>query len=563
MFSHIKAGTVPQWLRNYMYKDRRMDEKNEAIPTARWALIGLSFFAAPFFIIFFLTSFIAPYNTWYFLSHNTFLSTITIAICFAVPLYIINKLGKTFKYYKVDVVKKENEDELKKAHGVKGWASPQEIKTKLYAQGDSAVGGINISGGLETLWNEKGHILTCGYARSGKGTSIILHTLLSRYLVYSGSASFVILDPKGENIAISGRYLKQSGYNVICINPFEIREIAGFGNARFNPFDLFNAKSKDFNKYVDMIRFAILPPQSEKHANSYFSDAASDLIALYISHMMTQDQEEKTIKTLYRWLRRAGVDRFVLLNQMVENDHFDISEEANSILQQLTEGGKAITDVYANASVATGIFKDEAIRQSMQVSDFKISNISQNKTALFICLNPDDLKRMSAWVRLVIGSMMRGFTQNYNTDRKVVMLMDEFVTMGRLTEFEEGMGYLAGYNVTLWPVIQDLNQLKNLYPAVWETFVGNAAIKHWMVRDNFTADYLSKRMPADLVFLGKNPDGSPKYKEKPLMTPVELMASDDIIFEMDGLGKPASLSKKPYYLSINEDNYDTNPFHNG
>ena len=62
------------------------------------------------------------------------------------------------------------------------------------------------------------------------------------------ATSFVVLDPKGENLAVAGDYLKRAGFNVYAINPFAIPEIAKFGNARFNPFDLFTGTDPDFDK---------------------------------------------------------------------------------------------------------------------------------------------------------------------------------------------------------------------------------------------------------------------------------------------------------------------------
>jgi type IV secretion system protein VirD4 len=418
--------------------------------------------------------------------------------------------------------------------------------------------GVLVTGSAGNLLKKNGHAITVGYARAGKGTTIILPALLHDSLKNHDAPSFIILDPKGENLAVAGRHLKNSGYNVICLNPFDLPYIDIFGNARFNPFDLIDINKADFNKYVDLIRYCIIPPDQNKHANSYFSEAAGDLISLYISYMMVQEDEPQTIKTLYRWLRYGGADRAALIDAMSKCDRFDIDHDAKAIAQQLMEGGKAIIDVYGNAISATNVFKDEQIRQSMSRSDFAIPSITRDKTAIFICLAPDDLQRMSAWVRIILACLMRGIPRYHNPDRKIVMIMDEFATIGHQKEFQEGMGFLAQY-MMLWPIVQDLNQLKNHYPAIWETFVGNAAIRHWMVRDNFTAEYLSKRMPNEILFLGSNADSSPKYKEKPLMTAVEIMNFPNVIIEIDGIGKPAILRLKPYW-DINR-NYSRNPYY--
>lgn len=270
-----------------------------------------------------------------------------------------------------------------------------------------------------------------------------------------------------------------------------------------------------------MIAFALIAPAS--HSNDYFDKSARGYITLYIRHLMTQDEEPKTFRTLYKWLRMAGSDRTALLMKMSKNEAFDgdIKDEATAIFGQLVnDGGKTVESIYSTVRNATDVFKDMQLRESVSGSDLDIKTIAAQKTAIFVCLSPADLERCQIWLRLFFGSVMRGLTKYYNPARKVIMLMDEFPTLGPLKEFETAAGFLAGYNVTLWPIMQDLTQLKNLYPNSWETFVNNAIIRHYLaVGDNFTADYISKRMPMDIRFVGSNADNSPREIQKPLLEP--------------------------------------------
>ena len=41
---------------------------------------------------------------------------------------------------------------------------------------------------------------------------------------------------------------------------------------------------------------------------------------------------------------------------------------------------------------------------------------------------------------------------------------------------EKAAGQIASFGVTLWPIIQDLSQLKRDYKDSWETFMGNAGL---------------------------------------------------------------------------------------
>jgi type IV secretory pathway TraG/TraD family ATPase VirD4 len=56
------------------------------------------------------------------------------------------------------------------------------------------------------------------------------------------------------------------------------------------------------------------------------------------------------------------------------------------------------------------------------------------------------------------------------------------------------MGIGRGYGLRIWPVLQDLNQLKELYPERWETFLSNAGAQIFFApRDLTTQEWVSKR----------------------------------------------------------------------
>lgn len=64
-----------------------------------------------------------------------------------------------------------------------------------------------------------------------------------------------------------------------------------------------------------------------------------------------------------------------------------------------------------------------------------------------------------------------------------------------MRQIEDAAGQIAGYGVKLWPIIQDLSQLKELYKDRWETFLGNAGvIQCFGNNEQTTTDWISKRL---------------------------------------------------------------------
>jgi type IV secretion system protein VirD4 len=50
-----------------------------------------------------------------------------------------------------------------------------------------------------------------------------------------------------------------------------------------------------------------------------------------------------------------------------------------------------------------------------------------------------------------------------NPDVPVLYLLDEFAALGQLTPVERAMGLMAGYGAQLWPILQDVHQLRATY----------------------------------------------------------------------------------------------------
>src|SRR5690606_10773397 len=62
------------------------------------------------------------------------------------------------------------------------------------------------------------------------------------------------------------------------------------------------------------------------------------------------------------------------------------------------------------------------------------------------------------------------------------------------------MGLMAGYGLQLWPILQDIHQLRSLYGKNAGTFLSNAGVlQAFGVNDYDTADMLSKTMGRETI----------------------------------------------------------------
>jgi type IV secretion system protein VirD4 len=99
------------------------------------------------------------------------------------------------------------------------------------------------------------------------------------------------------------------------------------------------------------------------------------------------------------------------------------------------------------------------------------------------------------WLRLFLSQALAALERNPvpRGQRPVWFVLEEFATLGNMRMIESAAGYMAGFGVKLWVVLQDLTQIKTHYRHSWETFLGNAGIIQAFGNvDHTTTDYLSQ-----------------------------------------------------------------------
>lgn len=124
---------------------------------------------------------------------------------------------------------------------------------------------------------------------------------------------------------------------------------------------------------------------------------------------------------------------------------------------------------------------------------------------VYLILPAKHLRAQARWLRLLVTSAIDSLTDEPRKgDKRVLFVLDEFAQLGRLEAIEKALALVRGYGVQLWPFVQDLPQLKSVYPDRWESFLATAGIMQFFTpNDEMTAKYLSERCGKALV-LRKN-----------------------------------------------------------
>ncbi|MEM9233584.1 MAG: type IV secretory system conjugative DNA transfer family protein [Pseudomonadota bacterium] len=131
----------------------------------------------------------------------------------------------------------------------------------------------------------------------------------------------------------------------------------------------------------------------------------------------------------------------------------------------------------------------------------KYVRVASSLILMGICLPAGRLHRHSRFFRLFLNRLLSAVEEDpQEPDIPALMILDEMHVLGHMSALETGAGLLAGFGVRIWSIWQDLNQLKHLYQARWETFMGNAGIMQFFgMNDLTTLEYVSKRLGTSSV----------------------------------------------------------------
>lgn len=113
----------------------------------------------------------------------------------------------------------------------------------------------------------------------------------------------------------------------------------------------------------------------------------------------------------------------------------------------------------------------------------------------------DRLATYARWLRLMLAQGLADLARApASPGRSVLLLLDEFAALGRLEPVERAMSLMAGYGIQLWPILQDVHQLRALYERRAGTFLSNAGVLQvFGVNDHDSAKLVSDLLGQETV----------------------------------------------------------------
>ncbi|HEY6925526.1 MAG TPA: type IV secretory system conjugative DNA transfer family protein, partial [Steroidobacteraceae bacterium] len=120
------------------------------------------------------------------------------------------------------------------------------------------------------------------------------------------------------------------------------------------------------------------------------------------------------------------------------------------------------------------LYRDPIVARNTAASDFAVSDLmnAQKPVSLYLVVPPSDKDRLRPLIRLIINQIVRGLTEKMEFKdgrstagykHRLLLMLDEFPSLGKLDVFEESLAFIAGYGLKAYLIIQDISQLWTAY----------------------------------------------------------------------------------------------------
>ncbi len=120
--------------------------------------------------------------------------------------------------------------------------------------------------------------------------------------------------------------------------------------------------------------------------------------------------------------------------------------------------------------------------------------LKQKVGTVYLVVPPEKVGPYAGFLRATLTLALKAMTrERIQPAAPVLFLLDEMAQLGYCRAIEDGVPLLRGYGVRFWMLVQDLSQLKAVYPK-WQLFLSNCAVQAFGTQDLDTAEYLSKQL---------------------------------------------------------------------
>ncbi len=322
------------------------------------------------------------------------------------------------------------------------------------------------------------HVLVFAPTRSGKGVGIVIPTLLT------WPHSVLVHDLKGENWALTAGARKRMGQ--ICLR-FAPASSDGDG-ARYNPLAEIRLRTPNEIRDVRNVVQMIIDPDGKGLPDHWSREGSAFLTGMILDQLYTG--RDQTLSGLEARLCDPNQRIDETIEQIMRADHdLDGTQGwtdargiptkthpiiARAMRSMLDKSPNERSGVISEVKGFLELYRDPVIAANTSVSDFRITDLMNHRrpVSLYVVVPLAHKNNLRPLIRLLLSQILHRLTEQleFRDGRAVtgyrhrlMMMIDEFPSLGRLDMFAESLALVAGYGIKACLIAQDLSQIHAAY----------------------------------------------------------------------------------------------------
>ena len=352
------------------------------------------------------------------------------------------------------------------------------------------------------------------------------------------NTSFVILDPKGEQLRDVGNLLEKEGYVIKVVDLINMNR-----SHCYNPFRYIK-DDKDVLKLITNLIRNTTPKGSQTNDPFWEKSETSLLEALCLYLLHEAPEEEQNFTMVMEMIAAAEVKEDDEEYQSPLDELFERLEIRNPNSLALKQykiykqaAGKTAKSILISVGVRLSAFNLESIASLTATDELELDLVGERKTAIFAVIPDND-----STFNFLIGMLYTQLFQMLYYQADIVhggalpvpvhFLMDEFANVALPDEFDKLLSTMRSRLIFVSIIIQNLAQIKGLYKDSWESIVGNCDTLYYLGGNEqsthkFMSEYLGKET-LDTNTYGKSSGRSGNYSTNYQQAGRELLTPDEV-----------------------------------
>ena len=420
-------------------------------------------------------------------------------------------------------------------HGSAKWGEARTVN-KRYAQHPKSENKLmtqNVSIGLNAKKHRRNlNTLVCGGSGAGKTRFYCKPNLMQ------ANTSFVILDPKGENVRDVGKLLEAKGYEIKVLDLISMEK-----SHCYNPF-VYLQSDNDIQRLVTNL-FKSTTPKGSQSNDPFWDTAASMLLLALVFYLHYEAPEDEQNFAMVMEMLRAGAiedeeePRPSPLDNLFSELEYENPEHIALKYYHSYHAGSAKTLKSIQITLAARLekFNLESLAALTTTDELELETLGEKKTALF-ALIPDNDTSFNFLVSILYTQLFQQLF--YSADHihggslpiPVHFLMDEFANVSLPDDFDKILSVMRSRSVSVSIILQNLAQLKALFEKQWESIVGNCdEFLYLGGNEQSTHKYVSEllgKSTIDTNTYGKSSGRNGNYSTNFQISGRELLTPDEV-----------------------------------